>query len=120
MSSNTIPPSLGTTVIQSNAKGEWLPALDDHNLCTRANLYTNTGGVNDSPNREGNLRCSMTENRDPLCLFVEDPHIVGGDTGKPCVTAALPVPYANVLAGAPFPLSFLPYYCAPSAHDKCV
>ena len=56
---------------------------------TRANLCTNTGGNSESrwgsqrfPNREGNLCRSLTEKREPLCLFVEDLHVVGGDTGK--------------------------------------
>ena len=81
---------------------------------TRVNLCTNTGGNSKSrwgsqrfPGREGRLSRSPTEKRNPLCFFVKDLHI-GGDTGKAYVTAALPIPCANVLADAPFPHSLLP------------
>ena len=77
-------------------------------LCTNTGgeFRSLVGGVNASPSREGKLRRSLTEKRDLLCLFGEDPH-VGGDTGKPHVTAALSALWAIVLAGAPFPPVFL-------------
>ena len=78
------------------------PRIDSFPLRGSGMRGSCAGEVNASLNRGGKLGRSLTKKRDPLCFFVKYPH-VGGDTGKPCVTGALSVPRAIVLAGAPFP-----------------